>query len=89
MLGFTNKKELYDAQPSALSPAIQPDGELSSKKADIMIETAFKNGSHRFEWEHERKNGEVFPVEVLLTAILFENSQLLHVGSADTLASYN
>ncbi len=79
MLGFKNKGELYDAHPSELSPETQPDGKRSKIKANLMIETAFKKGSHRFEWEHKRKNGDVFPVEVLLTAIPFDETQLLHV----------
>ncbi len=79
MLGFTNKDDLYNTHPSKLSPEVQPDGEKSGSKADLMIEIAFKEGSHRFEWEHKRKNGEIFPVEVLLTAIPFDGSQLLHV----------
>jgi len=79
MLGYETKEELYNTHPSSLSPEFQPDGQSSEKKADLMIATAFKRSSHRFEWEFIRKNGEVFPVEVLLTAIPFEGEQLLHV----------
>jgi diguanylate cyclase (GGDEF)-like protein/PAS domain S-box-containing protein len=86
MLKFNSKKELYDTHPSELSPEVQPDGQLSSFKADLMIETAFSKGSHRFEWDHRKKDGEIFPVEVLLTAIPFEDSQLLHVVWRDITA---
>lgn len=79
MLGFKTKEELYESHPSELSPEYQSDGKSSEAKANQMIETAFKRGSHRFEWEHKRKNGEIFPVEVLLTAIPYQDSQLLHV----------
>ncbi len=79
MLGYANKQQLYQTHPSALSPEFQSDGQTSAEKANIMIETAFDKGSHRFEWDHKRKNGEVFPVEVLLTAIPDRNQQLLHV----------
>ena len=79
MLGYTTKNEILDIHPSELSPEFQPDGELSENKANLMIETAFAEGSHRFEWNHVRKNGEVFPVEVLLTLIPFENTKALHV----------
>ncbi|MFL0803521.1 MAG: EAL domain-containing protein [Agarilytica sp.] len=79
MLGFHSKEELYQAHPSVLSPDVQPDGQLSTEKADLMMKTALQNGSHRFEWDHKRKNGEVFPVEVLLTAIPYQDKQLLHV----------
>ncbi len=83
MLGYDTKKELYQTHPSVISPDVQPDGQLSSEKADLMMQTAFKNGSHRFEWEHKRKNGEVFPVEVLLTAIPYKDKQLLHAVCRD------
>ena len=79
MLGYDSKEELYNTHPSRLSPEYQPDGQRSESKANLMIQTAFKNGSHRFEWDHQKKNGEVFPVEVLLTAIPSGDTQLLHV----------
>jgi len=43
----------------------QPDGRDSFEKANEMIALAFERGSHRFEWNHQRSGGEVFPVEVL------------------------
>jgi PAS domain S-box-containing protein len=69
MLRYENKEELLKTHPSELSPPTQPDGRDSFEKANEMIATAFKHGSHRFEWDHKRANGEVFPVEVLLTAV--------------------
>ena len=89
MLGYSSKEELINTHPSKLSPINQPDGQLSELKADHMIETAFEKGSHRFEWEHIRKNGEVFPVEVLLTAIPVGDTQLLHVVWRDITARKN
>ncbi len=79
MLGYRHKEELLNTHPSALSPALQPDGQSSDIKADQILALAFEKGSHRFEWHHVRKSGEVFPVEVLLTAIPYGNEQLLHV----------
>ena len=77
-LGFRDRAELLKkfadehgvlrAHPSAFSPPQQPDGQDSFHKANEMIATAFREGSHRFEWDHQRINGEVFPVEVLLIA---------------------
>ena len=69
MLGFKTKKEVLNTHPSVLSPELQPDGQDSASKANKMMTLAYENGSHRFEWDHLRANGEVFPVEVLLTAI--------------------
>ncbi|MCP4140019.1 MAG: PAS domain S-box protein [Chloroflexi bacterium] len=69
MLRYKNKEEFLTSHPSELSPEKQPDGKNSLEKADEMMQIALKNGSHRFIWDHLRANGEVFPVEVLLTAI--------------------
>jgi len=70
MLRYKNKKELLDTHPSELSPPLQPDGRASYEKANEMMNTALKIGSHRFEWNHKKADGEIFPVEVLLTAIV-------------------
>ncbi len=79
MLHYNNKEELLNTHPSELSPEKQPDGKMSFMKANKMIKIALKNGSHRFEWNHKKSDGEVFPVEVLLTSISAdEKNQILH-----------
>lgn len=79
MLRYSQKSELLDTHPSELSPERQPDGRLSHEKADEMMDIAYEKGSHRFEWAHKRADGEVFPVEVLLTAVqVTEEKRLLH-----------
>ena len=79
MLGYKDKHELLNTHPSQVSPKRQPDGQLSYIKANEMMTTAFEKGSHRFEWDHMRASGEVFPVEVLLTYIPEDNKRTLHV----------
>ena len=79
MLRYNNKKELLNTHPSELSPEKQPDGRLSYEKADEMMKIAFEKGSNRFEWDHKRADNEVFPVEVLLTAIsIDEKNHILY-----------
>lgn len=53
--------------PWDLSPDYQPDGCLSSVKAQEMIEKALRDGSHFFEWEHQRPDGKLFTGDILLT----------------------
>jgi PAS domain S-box-containing protein len=69
MLRYPDKAQILQSHPSVLSPPRQPDGRDSFAKANEMIATALAQGSHRFEWEHRRADGEIFPVEVLLTAM--------------------
>ncbi len=79
MLKYKNKNELLQTHPSQLSPEKQPDGRYSAEKADEMIAIALKKGSNRFEWDHKKSDGEIFPVEVLLTSIKNEAGiQIIH-----------
>jgi len=79
LLRATGKDELLSLSPSDLSPIIQPDGTSSAIKARQMIAIALDRGSHRFEWLAKRRDGSELPVEVLLTAIPFQQTQMLHV----------
>jgi diguanylate cyclase (GGDEF)-like protein/PAS domain S-box-containing protein len=84
MLRYKNKKEFLNSHPSELSPEKQPDGKNSLEKADEMMQIALKNGSHRFIWDHLRADGEIFPVEVLLTAISSDgDNQVIHTTWRD------
>lgn len=85
MLGFDDKADfLKRPLPSDHSPERQADGRLSREKADEMIARALECGTHRFEWLHTRKTGQVFPVEVLLTTISREQGkEVLHTTWRD------
>jgi len=78
MLGYNQKEEVIHLHPAKLSPEFQPDGRPSAEKADEMMRTAEEQGSHRFEWNHLRKDGTVFPVAVSLTAIETVRGMQLH-----------
>jgi len=84
---YKNKNEIIKLHPSELSPEYQPDGMNSFKKAEKMINHALKNGTNRFVWDHKRSDGEVFPAEVLLTAISNEeNLKVVHAVVRDITA---
>lgn len=67
LFGASSVAELTALGPWDISPERQPDGRLSSEKAQEMIAIAMREGSHFFEWEIRRLNGELFMGEVLLT----------------------
>lgn len=80
LLKYSSKDDILNVHPSIVSPDLQPDGRKSTEKANEMIEIALEDGTNRFEWDHKKSNGEVFPVEVLLTAISNEyNKEVIHV----------
>jgi PAS domain S-box-containing protein len=68
LFGFSHKSEMFQLHPADLSPAKQPDGEDSRKMALSLIQTALREGTARFSWEHRRQDGARFMGEVLLSA---------------------
>jgi len=63
--------------PGDISPPNQPDGTNSRIAAQQRIASAFLNGRERFEWMHQRKNGDVFPAEVCLSALMLSERPML------------
>lgn len=78
-LKMASFEDLNKIHPSQISPLHQPDGELSSKKADRMIETCYQTGFHQFEWMHKDLENNEFLVEVTLKTIEIDNHTMLHV----------
>jgi len=68
LFGLRDKKEYLD-RFSELSPERQPDGRLSSEKAQAMITTAFREGGVIFDWMHQKLNGEPVPSEITLVRV--------------------
>ncbi|MDJ0705302.1 MAG: GAF domain-containing protein [Leptolyngbyaceae cyanobacterium MO_188.B28] len=73
-----NKLQLYSIHLAQISPELQPDGQRSIDKANTLIKEALQTGSHRFEWVHQRLDGENFWAEVMLTAIPYQEETVLH-----------
>ncbi len=79
LLDYSSKEEFLNTHPSKISPLYQPDGRLSYEKAEEMMDTAIEKRTHRFEWDHLKSNGEIVPVEVLLTSISNEKGkEIIH-----------
>ncbi|MEY3381695.1 MAG: hypothetical protein RL468_2293 [Pseudomonadota bacterium] len=68
LFGARDADHLATLKPQDLSPIRQPDGELSSIKAQRMIDRAITEGSNFFEWTHWVSGKEV-PCEVSLTRL--------------------
>jgi signal transduction histidine kinase len=91
MMRFRDKQALLDrysggtekgslrAHPAEFSPPTQSDGKDSYEKAEEMLRITFARGSHYFEWDHLRADGEVFTVEVLLNVVRREPTPIIHV----------
>ena len=79
MLRCENKKQVVNMHPAELSPELQPDGSLSLKQANEIMQRMKIEKTLRFEWVHKRADGELFPAEVSLTSITdSEGSHIIH-----------
>jgi PAS domain S-box-containing protein len=83
MLACPNRACILNKPVGSISPEYQSDGTPSKEKAEAYIAETLARGSHRHEWNLRRINGEVFPVEVVLTAISGEPSKRIHVVVRD------
>jgi diguanylate cyclase (GGDEF)-like protein/PAS domain S-box-containing protein len=75
MFGYSAQTEMM--HPADISPPNQPDGTASRAAAEQKMAAAFLHGKERFEWLHQRKNGDVFPAEVCLTALTVSGRPML------------
>ena len=83
LFGATSVAEFTSLGPWDISPVMQPDGCISSVKAQKMIGTAMNDGSNLFEWEHQRLNGKPFAAEVLLTRMQLGDELFLQATVRD------
>jgi len=77
MLNYDHPKELLNVHPASISPEMQPDGKPSIVKANNMMQQAYNEGYHRFEWQYLKKDGERFLAEVSLTRIPYDKDNAL------------
>jgi len=68
MFGLSNKQEFFD-RFFDLSPKYQPDGRLSKDRIGELIKRTIEGGYYRFEWTHQKLNGEPIPTEVTLIRV--------------------
>ena len=77
LLGAREKLQLAGAHPLELAPAVQPSG-LQSKESAFMAEAlARRQGSHRFDWTLQTFEGHAVPVEMTLTPVPFEGTEVM------------
>jgi PAS domain S-box-containing protein len=83
MFGWANEQEFISQSPASVSPEYQPDGALSSIKAQQMMAIALKKGTHFFEWKHKRLDGTEFFSTVLLTRMKLNGKNVLQATVRD------
>ena len=68
LFGYTDAKTIAGHHFGQLSPPVQSDAQSSMEAASARFAEARRLGTVQFEWLHRRRNGDVFPSEVLLSA---------------------
>ena len=77
MFGYASKEEFLALRTGGLTPPFQPDGTDSRLAGNKYIDQAYKNGRVSFEWTNQRKDGEIFPSEVLLKPIELDGQEVM------------
>lgn len=79
MLKYDSKEIFLNKHPSKLSPQFQADGKPSSQKADEMMQKCLNEGTHSFEWIHQKADGKNFWCEIVLTKLMLQGEETIHV----------
>ena len=79
MMGYNNTNELLHSQSSHLLKNKQIGEANNTLRMQDCKEIVLTKGSYRFESEYTRKNGERFPVEILLNHIPDDTNEIISV----------
>ncbi|HOO70522.1 MAG TPA: PAS domain S-box protein [Spirochaetota bacterium] len=83
LYGLSTKDEFISRRPADFSPPTQPCGKDSGEFSLEKIEAALREGGQFFEWIHMRKDGTLFPAEVMLSRIDYRGKTILQAVVRD------
>jgi PAS domain S-box-containing protein len=83
MFDCGTREEFCGKSPAHWSPPTQPDGSESLQASGERIAGAYRDGRAFFEWAHRRRNGEVFPANVLLTPMKIDGRNVIQATVRD------
>ncbi len=77
MYGVPSRNEVLGKTPLDFSAPVQYDGRDSRTAGQELVRNTLKGGHARFEWRHQRPNGEIWDAEVHLIAFDFRGRRLM------------
>lgn len=78
-----SKDAFLKLHPADLSPEFQPNGQNSIELSNQRIKQALKKGHLIFEWIHKTSCGRLFPAEVLLSSMPYDDRTVLQATVRD------
>jgi two-component system, sensor histidine kinase and response regulator len=82
MFGY-EKAEFLKLEPEDISTETQPDGSSSRELSARLITDALNSNKVHLEWSCRRKDGTVFPAEVLLNSTVVDDKPIVQVVFRD------
>ncbi len=83
LYGYKSKSEIIGKSPLDFSCPFQSNGVRSEVLAKEMVGICLKNGSHIFEWKHQRADGTIWDSEVNLMKFNHEGNTLIQFSLTD------
>lgn len=74
---FPSKEIVIGLTPADAAPEFQPNGERSDVMVGQNIQKAFQTGSTRFEFTHQRANGELFICDISIGKTTYNNEDVV------------
>ncbi len=78
-----DRVDIIGKAPVDLSPEIQPDGRTSSKSIKEKMKKAFFGEPQYFSWQHLKKNGELFDLEISLKLLIIGDRKIIQTTHRD------
>lgn len=79
ILNYDSREMLLQKRITDISPKYQPNGQLSDKVFHDMVGVCVQEGHHVFEFMHQKLDGAMLPVEIMLTLIMIRGVNHIHV----------
>jgi len=78
MFEFHSKEEFLLTHVSQFMPKYQADGSSSMRKMLEFLDTAMEDDIATFEWQFQKRSGEIFWVDFVLKKVLIDDEEILH-----------
>lgn len=81
--GYSNREDILGKTPLDVSAPVQYNGSDSANEAKKHIQAGCQNGSHVFEWRHQRSNGQIWDADVHLMLLEHRGKSLIQFKLQD------